>query len=78
MTIPSDATIDAVLKVIKLEYVNARRKFAPFNGGHEGYAIILEEVEELWDTVKQNQPERAKQEAIQVAAMALAFLLEVK
>lgn len=48
-------------------------------GAHEGYAILLEEVDELWDEVKKKNPdkERMRKEAIQIGAMALAFAREV-
>lgn len=51
---------------------------------HEMYAILLEEVDELWDVVKTNakkNPQRSadmRKEAIQVAAMALRFIVEVQ
>lgn len=52
-----------------------------FVNGHEGYAVILEEVDELWDEVKKNQrnydiPAQRK-EAIQIAAMAIRFAAEL-
>lgn len=41
---------------------------------HEGYAVLLEEVDELWDVVKAKaearDPHHALMECIQVAAMA--------
>jgi hypothetical protein len=51
------------------------------NGPHEGYAVILEELDELWDLVKA-YPKRAstddmRPEAIQIAAMAVRFVLNV-
>lgn len=53
----------------------AREHFPPFNSAHEGYAILLEEVDELWDEVKRSPSKRdyakMRAEAIQVAAMAL-------
>lgn len=59
----------------------ARTKFAPFNSAHEGYAVILEELDELWEEVRKNQKvrsvERMRKEAIQVAAMALRFIEDV-
>jgi hypothetical protein len=63
---------------VLLEYQNARRTHAPFNSTHEGYAVLLEEVDELWDEVRERQPNptRLRKEAIQVAAMALAFAVE--
>ena len=70
-------TIDDVLAMVKEEYHAARSKHAPMNSGHEGYAVILEELDELWDAVRADDFDHAKDEAIQVAAMALAFVLEV-
>jgi len=64
------------------EYESATSKFGSFNNAHEGYAVLLEEVDELWDNIKLNQknPERIRkirQEAVQVAVMALRFLYDV-
>jgi NTP pyrophosphatase (non-canonical NTP hydrolase) len=48
---------------------------------HEGYAVLLEEVDELWDEVKMNSRQRSikkmREEAIQVAAMAMRFVHDV-
>jgi hypothetical protein len=45
---------------------------------HEGYAIIAEELDELWDLVRanQNRHDRAamRREAMQIAAMAIRFM----
>lgn len=62
---------------ILAEFLRARKKFPPMRGPHEGYAIILEELDELWDAVKSHNMEDARLEAVQVAAMALAFMIEV-
>lgn len=64
---------------IATEYLRARIKHAPMHGAHEGYAIMLEEVDELWDEIKKREPSKAemRKEAIQIAAMALAFVMEV-
>jgi len=45
---------------------------------HHHYAVLLEEVDELWDAVKTNNIPHAKKEAVQVAAMAIRFLMEVE
>ena len=39
---------------------------------HEGYAVILEEVDEFWDLVKAQLPAKADmlKELVQIAAMA--------
>ena len=69
------------LQEIAQEWDSACQKFPGFNSGHEGYAVIQEEVDELWDEVKgQYGAERTtkmRKEAIQVAAMALRFIADV-
>jgi hypothetical protein len=52
-----------------------------FHNQHEGYAVILEEIDKLWDEVKKNQrnydiPAQRK-EAIQCAAMCIRFIAEL-
>ena len=49
-----------------------------FNSTHEGFAVLKEEVDELWDEVKSNAPkDRLREEAIQVAAMVIRFIQEL-
>ena len=72
--------IDKILEEVKKELKRATMKFGDFHNAHEGYAVLLEEVDELWDNVKLNQfrnPDRDKKirdEAIQVAAMAVRIV----
>jgi hypothetical protein len=53
----------------------------PMNSAHEGYGVLLEEVDELFAHVKTKQKNRdlakMRAEAIQVAAMALRFAHDV-
>lgn len=53
--------------------------YPPFNSPHEGWAVIFEELDELWDHVRANtgRTEDAAQEAVQVAAMALRYIAEL-
>ena len=48
---------------------------------HEGWAMVMEEVDELWDEVKRKQdkqrPKRMRKEAIQIAVAAVWFAMEV-
>lgn len=68
---------------VRAEFIKASSKFAPFNSAHEGYAIIKEELDELWDEVKDDKrtyserSEAMRAEAVQVAAMALRFIVDV-
>ena len=63
------------------ELLRAQRLFPPFNSSHEGYAVILEEVDELWEEVKNNKRpdtlDRQRKEALQVAAMGMRYLVFV-
>lgn len=67
---------------IQTEYRRASILFPEFNTPHEGYAIIKEELDELWEAVKlkQSNPERLVRiikEVTQVGAMALRFLIDL-
>ncbi len=65
--------------LISIEYDKATQKFLPFNSPHEGYAVILEEVDELWEEIKSKEStsQSMADEAIQIAAMALRFLIDL-
>lgn len=70
---------NAALSLIGAEYVNARTVHGPMHSMHEGIAIIKEEFDELWDEVKEKNPDldAVRKEARQLGAMALAFLTEL-
>ncbi len=76
-------TIDArdIAHEILKELAKAREKFPPMVSAHEGFAILKEEVDELWDEVKDDKSlgrkARMRDEAVQVAAMALRFIIDV-
>lgn len=64
-----------VLEMVAMELDAARAKHPPHKSLHEGYAVLLEEVEEFWAEVKkkseERSPSRMLEELIQVAAMAV-------
>jgi hypothetical protein len=64
------------LLLIADELTNARAEYPrPFASPHEGYAVLLEEVDELKREVwTDGSKDRMRAEAIQVAAMALRFV----
>ncbi|KKN75623.1 hypothetical protein LCGC14_0378610 [marine sediment metagenome] len=66
------------IRLIENEYRRARDKFPPFNSAHEGLAVLWEEFEELKAEVFKKDASKMAMlsEAIQVGAMALAFIAE--
>ena len=63
---------------ISEELESAQKKFKPFNSGHEGYAVIKEELDELWECVMKNKGRQEMEpECIQIAAMAIRFIIDV-
>lgn len=73
--------IDVCLADIKEEIIRAKAKHpGNFHNPHEGYAVALEEVDELWDEIKKDGGGRdlaARKEAMQSAAMFVRYMLEV-
>ena len=70
--------IDDLLDAVRTEFLNAFDKFGKFNNAHEGYAVLLEELDELWDEIKNRQDKGYMfAEAKQVAAMAVRFMYDV-
>jgi hypothetical protein len=66
-----------MLNQVAKEYERAKELFPRFHGTHEGYAVIKEELDELWDAVKADYKHQARKEALQVAAMALRFMIDI-
>ena len=66
-------------RLVEDELERATKEFGNFNSPHEGYAVMLEEVEELWDEIKASKGtnDRILTEAVQVAAMAVRFLVDL-
>ena len=63
------------------EYRRAQRLFPNFNSPHEAWAVIWEEVDELWQHVRSHHAQRDNaamlKEALQVGAMAMRFILDI-
>ena len=68
---------DEAQELIIEEYIKAKTRFPEMCSPHDGYAVILEELDELWDAIKEDQySTNLKEEAKQVGAMALRFLVD--
>ncbi len=70
--------VDKVLDDVRSELLSAVDKFPRLYSDHEGYSVILEELDELWDDIKSKDAtiEDKRKEAVQVAAMAVRFILD--
>lgn len=65
-----------IVALIVEELSRANKVYKPFNSAHEGYAVMLEEMDELFDEIRKKRPDknRMQDEAIQVGAMAIKFI----
>lgn len=68
-----------LLALIDGELERATERFDRFNTPHEGWAVILEEVDELWGHVRGDtgRGREAMIEAIQIATMALRYVYDL-
>lgn len=78
----SEHSLGVINQAVLDEFRKASEEYGRFHNAHEGYAVLLEEMDELWDAIKlkQSNPNREYQmqkEATRVAAMAIRFLHDV-
>jgi len=75
------AKLAKILEKVKVEVERAESLYPPMSSVHEGHSILKEEQEELWDEIKKSPKKRdftkIEEEAVQVAAMAVRFLLDL-
>jgi hypothetical protein len=73
-------TQEAITAIIK-ELERATKINEPFHSAHEGFAVLLEEVDELkaevWKKIYRRDRHQMIEEAVQVGAMAIRFLMDV-
>lgn len=67
------------LRLVKEELARAQEAFPAMHSTHEGYAVILEELDELWEEIRAGNgaTHRGASEAIQTAAMAIRYLIDL-
>lgn len=69
------------MQEVREELLSAVQKFAPMHSAHEGFAVIHEELDELWEEIKKSPKKRDIEamhaEAVQVCAMSMRFLLDI-
>jgi hypothetical protein len=82
-TLIDHRAVTGALDAISDEYRAARKSFRSARSAHEGYAVLLDEIDGLWREVKTGPGSigrngRIMQGAKQVAAMALAIMVEIE
>ena len=73
--------LDAIIAQVSEEVGRAASMWPPMHSAHEGYAVLLEEVDELkahvWTNQKRRDLVEMRTEALHVAAMAIRFALDI-
>lgn len=80
-----DARCEGIGLCVVDELKRATRLHGPMASPHEAYGVIKEEFEEFWDEVKRckhwrtdrDARDKMAQEAVQLAAMAMRFVLDI-
>jgi len=65
-----------LVPLLAIEMGSAHTKYGNFHNAHEHYAVLLEEVDEWWEHVKHNTADCGYYELLQVAAVALRWIVE--
>ncbi len=73
-----EGNVATIVDEVVAELERATALHGSMSSPHEGYAVLQEEVNELWEEVKAKDGslEAIRNEAIQVAAMAIRFILD--
>ena len=77
--LPRDSRITIAASEALFEAKETTLKWPEFHSVHEGYAVILEELDEVWEECRLKHPsnKNLRKEVIQVAAMAIRFAAEL-
>lgn len=68
-----------ILVEVEEEVARASAKHSPMPTHHHGWAVIKEELDELWEEIRKQPRDREamRAEAIQIAAMAVRFIRDL-
>jgi len=73
--------VEDVMEEVEKELTRAVKMHGPMHSAHEGWAVIKEEMDELWAEIMKKKElrnqENMREEAIQIAAMAARFVIDV-
>ena len=78
---PPPSFLSGILQEIGAEFTKACLDHGSFNSPNEGYAVVLEKLDELWEEVRKKKADRdpgqMKLDAVQIAAMAIRFVNDI-
>ncbi len=66
---------EALVLALRVEMGEGLNQFGPFASSHELYAVLKEELDEFWDSVKENDPD--PNELLQICAVVYRGLVEL-
>lgn len=73
--------VQVIFNQVAGEYERSKMHGEQFASLHEAYAVMLEELDEVWELTRQKRRERAREdirkELIQIAAMAVKGILSM-
>lgn len=79
--LPDPGPVRSLAFEVTAEVMWCMKNWPKFNSAHEGFAVLLEEVDELkqevWLKQKNRDVQDMRKECIQVAAMAMRMILDV-
>lgn len=72
----NDELANDALRSLRAQLLCDFRDHAPITSQHEGYALLLERMEVLWEAIKRRERAEAMAEAFAVASLAMRFVIE--
>lgn len=82
MTDPDNLDAQALTRayhLVRVELMTLLTRYnPPYNSWHEAYAVMLEELEEFWESIRKDALNPDKMELVQVAATALAGIYQME
>lgn len=76
-----DESLGGFFELVRGEHSRAVNNHVSLHSLHEGYAVILEELDELWDQVRKRDGDRDNAailaELVQIAAMAARTAIDL-
>lgn len=77
LSLAEHVEVTEVADAVAAELMRAQCRFGPYVSPHEGWAVIEEELDELWVEIKKGDRVAMWDEAVQVVAVALRFHVDI-